>query len=126
MATRRTALVIDDKESIRKATKTFLSLAGFDAMTASDGLEAKDLIGRQGFDLVVSDIEMPNVNGFEVLSFIRRNPSSAKTPVIMLSSLEGNDVKTRCEKLGAQAYLVKPFTMDSMKGALAKAGFAPA
>jgi CheY-like chemotaxis protein len=125
MGNRKSALIIDDKQEIRTATKTFLALAGFDATLASDGLEAKDIIGRQGFDLVVSDIEMPNMNGFEVLSFIRRNPASAKTPVIMLSSLEGDDVKARCEKLGAQAYIVKPFTFDSMKGALAKAGFAP-
>jgi CheY-like chemotaxis protein len=124
MSIRKTALVVDDKQEIRTATKTFLSLAGFDATLAADGLEAKDLISRQGFDLVVSDIEMPNMNGFEVLSFIRKNQSSAKTPVIMLSSLDGSDVKARCEKLGAQAYLVKPFTIDSMKNALAKAGFA--
>ena len=123
MASRKSALVIDDKAEIRTATKGFLSLAGFDASIAADGLEAKELLGERNFDLVVSDIEMPNMNGFEVLSFIRKNPSTAKTPVIMLSSLDGADVKLRCEKLGAQAYIVKPFTLDSMKGALAKAGF---
>ena len=122
MANRKSVLVIDDKEEIRKATKTFLSLVGFDATLAADGLEAKAAIGQRTFDLIVSDIEMPNMNGFEVLAFVRKNASSAKTPVIMLSSLEGEDVKLRCEKLGAQAYLVKPFTLDSMKAALAKAG----
>jgi chemosensory pili system protein ChpA (sensor histidine kinase/response regulator) len=123
MATRKTALVIDDKEEIRKATKTFLSLAGFDSTLAMDGLEAKDRLSESSYDLVVSDIEMPNMNGFELLSFIRRNASSVATPVIMLSSLDGEEVRRRCEKLGAQAYIVKPFTLDSMKGALAKAGF---
>lgn len=123
MAAKKTALVIDDKEEIRKATKTFLSLAGFDSTMAVDGLDAKDRLSESSYDLVVSDIEMPNMNGFELLSFIRRNPSSSSVPVIMLSSIEEDEVKLRCEKLGAQAYIVKPFTLDSMKGALAKAGF---
>jgi len=123
MAERKTALVIDDKESIRKATKTFLALAGFDSTLAVDGLEARERLSESSYDLVVSDIEMPNMNGFEILAFIRKNPSSASTPVIMLSSLDGDEVRLRCEKLGAQAYIVKPFTLDTMKGALAKAGF---
>jgi DNA-binding response OmpR family regulator len=123
MATRKTALVIDDKAEIRTATKTFLSLSGFDPVLACDGLEAKSQLEARSFDLVVCDIEMPNMNGFELLAFARKNPSSARTPVIMLSSLEAEDVKLRCAKLGAQAYIVKPFTLDSMKGALAKAGF---
>ena len=123
MAAKKTALVIDDKEDIRKATKAFLSLAGFEISLAVDGLEAKDRLAASTFDLVVSDIEMPNMNGFELLSFIRKNPTTAGLPVIMLSSLDGEDVRLRCDKLGAQAYIVKPFTLESMKGALAKAGF---
>jgi len=123
MAERKTALVIDDKESIRKATKTFLALAGFDSTLAVDGLEARERLSESSYDLVVSDIEMPNMNGFEILAFIRKNPSSASIPVIMLSSLDGDEVRLRCEKLGAQAYIVKPFTLETMKGALVKAGF---
>jgi CheY-like chemotaxis protein len=123
MGPRKSALVIDDKAEIRTATKTFLSFAGFDSSFAADGLEAKEALGQKSFDLVVSDIEMPNMNGFEVLSYIRKNPSSAKVPVIMLSSLDAEDVRQRCEKLGAQAYIVKPFTIETMKAALAKAGF---
>jgi Response regulator containing CheY-like receiver, AAA-type ATPase, and DNA-binding domains len=123
MNARLSALVIDDKAEVRTATKSFLAFMGFDSTFAEDGLKAKDELSQKSFDLVVSDIEMPNMNGFEVLSFIRKNPLSAKTPVIMLSSLDGEEVKLRCDKLGAQAYIVKPFTMDTMKGALQKAGF---
>lgn len=123
MADRKSALVIDDKADVRSATKAFLAVSGFETFIAADGLEGKRAVEGRSFDLIVSDIEMPNMNGFEFLAFVRKNPSSKATPVIMLSSLDATEVQQRCEKLGAQAYLVKPFTFDSIKVALAKAGF---
>ena len=92
-------------------------------MLAEDGLEAKKLLENENFDLVVSDIEMPNMNGFELLSFIKKSEKHKGTPVIMLSSLDSPDVLDKCKKLGAVSYMVKPFTKEKFEAALSPLGF---
>jgi len=122
MADKKRALVADDMEQNRNAIKAFLFFFHFDVELAKDGLEAKSLYEKNTYDLVVSDIEMPNMNGFEFLTWIRRSSSRKNTPVIMLSSLDSPEVIERCTRIGANAYIVKPFTKEKMDSALAKAG----
>jgi len=122
MSDKRRALVVDDIETNRTMLKTFLFFKHFEVEMAADGLEAKRLLEAKPFDLVVSDIEMPNMNGFELLAWIKKDAARSKVPVIMLSSLEDPDVLARCRKLGAADYIVKPFTKEKVDAALAKAG----
>ncbi len=122
MADKKRVLIVDDMEVNRKAIKTFLFFFHFEIDQASDGLEAKGLIEKNTYDLVVSDIEMPNMNGFELLTWIRRSSSRKTVPVIMLSTLDSPETIGRCTHLGATAYIVKPFTLDKMTEALEKAG----
>ena len=119
MIERKKVLIVDDMERNRTAIKTFLFFLRFDAVLASDGIEAKKILKTETFHLIISDIEMPNMDGFELLGVIRQLPNSRTTPVIMLSTLDTDDVKSRCQRLGASAYIVKPFTKEKFEAALA-------
>lgn len=122
MNERKRVLVADDMEANRTRIKTFLFMKHFDVDTAEDGLAAKKLLEAGVYDLLFSDIEMPNMNGFELLAWTKRNPKTAALPVIMLSSLDSPEVLERCSRLGASAYIVKPFTVEKIEEAFAKAG----
>lgn len=122
MSEKKKALVADDMEVNRNAIKTFLFFSKFDVDLASDGLEAKALYEKASYDLVFSDIEMPNMNGFEFLTWIRKSSARKTTPVIMLSSLDSPEVIERCKRIGATAYIVKPFTKEKMDAALKSVG----
>jgi len=122
MEAKRKALVADDMEQNRNAIKAFLFFYKFDAEVAKDGLEAKELYSKGSYDLVFSDIEMPNMNGFEFLAWIRKSSTRKETPVVMLSSLDSPETIDRCRKLGATSYIVKPFTKEKMETALKNAG----
>jgi len=119
MADKKQVLIVDDMEQNRKSIKTFLFFLHFDATLASDGLEARKLLETNRFDLIVSDIEMPNMNGFELLAFVKKSPALKNIPVIMLSTLDTPEVMDRCKKLGAGTYIVKPFTKEKFESALA-------
>lgn len=125
MAEHKRVLIVDDMEQNRKSIKTFLFFLHFDASLAEDGLEAKKLLEAEKFDLVVSDIEMPNMNGFELLAHVRKSPSHKDVPVIMLSTLDSPEVQDRCRKLGANQYIVKPFTKEKFELALGALGMGP-
>ena len=118
MADRKRVLIVDDMEQNRKSIKAFLFFLQYDATLAEDGLEAKKILGTEKFDLIVSDIKMPNMNVFELLTDVKRTPSLSGVPVIMLSTLDSSEVMERCKKLGAGSYIVKPFTKEKFEKAL--------
>jgi len=122
MTEKQKVLVTDDMEANRNAIKSFLFFFHFEVDVAKDGLEAKEMFEKKAYDLVFSDIEMPNMNGFEFLAWIRRSSTRKNVPVVMLSSLESPEVIERCKKIGATAYIVKPFTKEKMEEALKKTG----
>ncbi|MCU0424033.1 MAG: response regulator [Candidatus Kapabacteria bacterium] len=119
----KTALVVDDTEIHRSATRTFLSMSGFKVEIAQDGIEALKILDAKTFDVIFSDIEMPNMNGMELLKRIRKHATAGKTPVVMLSTLDSAEMQTKLKQLGANHYLVKPFSGDRMKTALQAVGF---
>lgn len=119
---KKKVLVVDDMEMNVNLVKSFLTILGFDVLTASDGMAGLEVLKANPVDLVFSDVEMPNMNGFEFLRNIKKtNPS---LPVIMLTTLDKQEHLDRAEKLGASAYIVKPFTAEKVKAALSKAGLA--
>ena len=122
MPDKKKVLVVDDMVQNRTAIKAFLFFLHFDSVLAEDGLEAKKLLETEQFDLIVSDIEMPNMNGFELLAFIKKSEKYKSLPVVMLSSLESPEVLDRCKKLGAAAYIVKPFTKEKFEAVLSPLG----
>lgn len=106
-ARRRRLLVVDDSIIVRDMMKGVLEAAGFDvtlAVDGADGLE-KQLAGL--FDAVVSDVEMPRMTGFEMVRALRANPSMAKVPIVMVTTLDSHEAREEGLRSGASAYLVK-------------------
>jgi PleD family two-component response regulator len=103
-------LVVDDNEDNRYALTRRLAREGYaDVATAVDGRQALELLSSKPFDLVLLDIMMPNVNGYEVLAQLKADGKLRHIPVIMISAVDEIDSVARCIELGAEDYLPKPF-----------------
>ena len=103
-------LVVDDNEDNRFTLTKRLNREGYSAVTcAGDGREALGLIAIQPFDLVLLDITMPNMDGFQVLQHLKSDPGLRHIPIIMISAIDEIESVARCIGLGAEDYLPKPF-----------------
>src|SRR5215470_10939986 len=103
-------LVVDDIEDNRFALSRRLARQGYlNVTTAADGRQALELLNSRPFDLVLLDIMMPKVNGYEVLAAMKANERLRHIPVIMISAVDEIDSVVRCIELGAEDYLFKPF-----------------
>ena len=107
-------LVIDDSSTIRRSAEIFLSQAGYPVILAEDGFEALAKIVEHRPALIFCDILMPRLDGFQTCALVRRSPSCASIPIVMLSSRDGIFDRARGLLAGASAYLTKPFTKDSL------------
>jgi DNA-binding response OmpR family regulator len=104
-------LVVDDEPKILRFVRAELETAGFCVSTAADGPSALDLLSKEGADLVVMDVIMPGMDGFEVLKRIR---TVSSVPVILLTARGSDADKVRGLDLGADDYLTKPFSPDEL------------
>ena len=103
-------LIVDDIDDNRFALSRRLARLGYlNVTTASDGRQALELLNSKPFDLVLLDIMMPNVNGYEVLAAMKTHEHLRHIPVIMISAIDEIDSVVRCIDLGAEDYLPKPF-----------------
>jgi two-component system, chemotaxis family, sensor kinase CheA len=100
-------LVADDSFTTRELIRTILQSAGYSVTTAVDGFDALDKLRSDAYDLVVSDVEMPRIDGFQLTRSIRNEPRLADLPVIIVTSLASEDHRRRGLEAGAQAYIVK-------------------
>ncbi len=111
-------VAIDDNPAVLKAVEIILQTAGFEASTAYDGTEGLKLIRSKLPDVVICDIEMPRLNGYDMLRAMRRDPITADIPVIFLTAYsDRSDVRTGME-LGADDYITKPFSARDITGAV--------
>ena len=104
-------LVVDDELSIIKFLRANLEAKGYEVLTALDGAEALQTVEMELPDLVILDIMMPKMDGFEVCRCIRER---SQTPIIMLSARGAEDDKVKCLDLGADDYITKPFGKDEL------------
>jgi two-component system chemotaxis response regulator CheY len=123
---KKKALVVDDMHDLRALTKMMLMMRGFAVDEASNGAEALKLLESSGqhYDLVFSDVNMPNMNGFELLKRIRRNPVFKNLPVIMLTSERRQEDIDTGKRLGCTYYMLKPFSKEEIQKALLAARLA--
>ena len=112
MSTKPLALVIDDDQVIRDLLKLHLTNAGYRVLTAADGVAGGYLLLNGHPDLVIIDVDMPYMGGYELIQATKADSSTSNVPVIFLSSRE--DVDERSAKLGAEAYLKKPVKADRL------------
>jgi class 3 adenylate cyclase len=108
-------LVVDDVEANRDLLSRRLQRQGHTVVVADNGRQAIDLLQSQTFDLILCDIMMPEMNGYEVLRYIKADTNLRHLPVIMISALDDIDSVVRCIELGAEDYLFKPFNPTLLK-----------
>lgn len=102
-------LLVDDSVSVRRVVSSMLSKAGYSVTTAADGAEALDLLRVDAnFAAVLTDLEMPRVNGFELIEEVRRRPATAPLPIIVMTTRAGDKHQTLAKSLGATDYFSKP------------------
>jgi two-component system chemotaxis sensor kinase CheA len=106
-AVRRSVLVAEDSITARTLLKNILESVGFRTITAVDGVDALTQLKTNEIDLVVSDVDMPRMNGFELTSRIRASREFADLPVVLVTSLDSRDDRERGIDAGANAYIVK-------------------
>ena len=107
-------LIVEDEESIRNFMKERLSPL-FIVETASNGKEARDIIRKEHIDLVISDVMMPEMNGYELCTAIKSDINLCHIPIIFLTAKNDIDSKVKGLKVGAEAYIEKPFSPDQLK-----------
>jgi two-component system, chemotaxis family, chemotaxis protein CheY len=116
----RTILAVDDSATVRKFVTVALSMQGFAVVTACDGMDALEKLPNQQVDLVITDLNMPNMDGFELIKALRENPTYKDLPVIILTSLSDDDSKERGTGLGVNSYVVKPFSLEKIQYEVSK------
>jgi len=109
-------LIVEDSETMRSMlVATLEELEGpIKSDQAASGFEALRLLPRERYDLIVTDINMPDINGLELVSFVKRNEQYATVPVIIVSTEGSERDRDKGLELGADAYLVKPFDPDEL------------
>jgi two-component system chemotaxis response regulator CheY len=125
----RQILVVEDSASTRSLVRAILEDPAFTSLPAvgpalvteaQSGFDAMRLLPRSRFDLVITDINMPDVNGLELIHFIRKSPQYRTTPLVIISTQATERDVERGKKLGADAYVPKPFTPEELRAACQK------
>ena len=114
----RKVLVVDDSVTVRKVTTRLLERQGFDVDNARDGVEAMTKLADNTYDIMLLDIEMPKMDGYEVLTSVRNDNRLKSLPVIMITSRTGEKHKSRAYNLGVNNYLGKPFQESTLLNAI--------
>jgi chemosensory pili system protein ChpA (sensor histidine kinase/response regulator) len=109
---RHKILIADDSVYIRRSITATLSHEGYDVKEAVDGLQTLEQLSKESHDLLLLDIEMPNLNGYDVLNIIRTRQAFSSLKIVMLTSRSSEKHKRRAKDLGAHAYLIKPCPQD--------------
>ncbi|MCU1310290.1 MAG: putative Chemotaxis protein CheA modulated with response regulator receiver region (Modular protein) [Candidatus Angelobacter sp.] len=114
----KVVVLADDSISVRKFVGRMLEKAGYRVKLASDGLEALEIATQMKCDLVVTDLEMPRTNGYELISHLRQNPQTRNIPVMVVTSRAGAKHRDRAMKEGAAAFMTKPVQDDQFIAAI--------
>lgn len=118
MHTKETILIVEDEAPLREQVSRILQFEGFDVMSAANGREGLQNARRRVPDLIVSDITMPDVDGYAFFKEIRKNRETSMTPFIFLSAMSDHRDVRAAMNLGADDYLLKPFNADELLAAI--------
>ena len=102
-------LAIDDSPTMRGLVAAALEPSGFDLHLAEDGIAGLDILDKADPHLVITDINMPRLDGFVVIEGVRASASHASVPILVLTTESGSDLKDRARRAGATGWIVKPF-----------------
>lgn len=116
----KTILLVDDSASVRKVAGIALTSAGYAVLEACNGQEALGKLNGEKIHLIISDVNMPVMDGISFLKQVKQHPSYRFTPVIMLTTEAGEDKKQEGRAAGAKAWIIKPFQPQNMLDAVSK------
>jgi two-component system chemotaxis response regulator CheY len=112
----KSILIVEDSSTTRALIRALIEEIGdFNTVEASSGFDALKLLPTQEFDLVITDINMPDINGLELINFIKNNPKYSHLPLIIVSTERNEEDKKRGMELGAAAYITKPFKANELQ-----------
>ena len=116
----KTILIVDDSPSLRQVVNITLTGAGYDVIEACDGKDAISKLDGRKINLIVSDVNMPNMDGITMVQEIKKMSNYKFTPVIMLTTESEDDKKNKGKEAGVKAWMVKPFKPNQMLDAVTK------
>ena len=114
----KTIMVVDDSASMRQVLGIALQGAGYDVLQSIDGADALTKLKGQKVSLIISDVNMPNMDGITFLKAVKQIPAYKFTPVIMLTTVSGEDSKAEGRAAGARAWVCKPFAPQQLVDAV--------
>ena len=116
----KSILAVDDSASMRQMVRYTLEGAGYEVVQAADGVEALDLAKTRGVDLVLTDVNMPRMDGITLVKELRGLDSYKFTPMLVLTTESGPETKQRGKQAGATGWIVKPFNPDHLLATIAR------
>lgn len=105
-------LIVDDDKTTRKLLSFYLKGSGFEVVTAENGLDALEKLGMEDINLIMTDLNMPYMDGIELVKTLKADPNSAQIPIIMVTTEADINEQNRAFAAGANAYVTKPVTAD--------------
>jgi two-component system chemotaxis response regulator CheY len=118
----KSVLIVEDSATTRAMIRAVIEDMGedFTALEANTGFEALKLLPQEPLDLIITDINMPDVNGLELINFVKNNPNYSHIPMIIVTTERSMEDKERGLALGASAYVTKPFQAEKLQEVIAK------
>jgi len=113
-------LAVDDSASVRQMVNFTLKSAGYDVVEAVDGKDGLDKAAKDKFDMIVTDLNMPNLDGIQLIAALRKLPGYSFVPILMLTTESQAEKKDEGRKAGATGWIVKPFNADQLTSVLKK------
>ncbi|MCF8779044.1 response regulator [Vibrio sp. IRLE0018] len=111
---KKNILIVDDSESLRQVVSIALTGAGFSVIEAKDGVQGVERLNGERIHLIISDVNMPNMNGIDFIKQVKQHTKYRFTPIVMLTTETQQYLMEECKKAGAKAWLVKPFRPEQM------------
>ncbi|MDK2124055.1 response regulator [Parachitinimonas caeni] len=116
----KTIMIVDDSASLRQVVHIALAGAGYEVVEACDGKDGLDKLDGRKIHLIISDVNMPNMDGITFVKAVKQLPNYKFTPIIMLTTEAQEDRKREGQMAGAKAWVVKPFQPEQMLNAVAR------
>ena len=114
----KTVLTVDDSRTMRDMLMLALKDAGYNVVQAVDGVHGLEVLAEERPDIVITDINMPNMDGFELIEAVRKIPEFRGTPILVLSTEFSDDKKARARSAGATGWITKPFEATKLGAAI--------
>jgi two-component system chemotaxis response regulator CheY len=122
MTPKKTILTVDDSRTMRDMLASALTQSGYRVVQADDGVQAIDMLANETPDVIITDINMPRLDGFGFIEEVRNNPKYRAIPILVLTTENSPEMKERARRSGATGWLVKPFDTAKLTDAIRRVG----